>query len=33
MGMERDCAWGDGYTIKYIDNVLLSCTLESCIVV
>ena len=30
MGMEQDFAWGDGHTMQYADNVLLSCVLETC---
>lgn len=33
MGMERDIAWGDGHRMWYADDVLLSCTLETCIIV
>ena len=31
MGMERDFAWGNGCTMQWADDVLLSCTLETCI--
>ena len=27
--MERDFAWSDGCTMRYTDDVLLSCTLET----
>ena len=32
--MERDCTLGDGdgCTMQCVDNVLLSCTLETCMV-
>ena len=29
IGMKRDFALGDGYTMQYTDDVLLSCTLET----
>ena len=32
MGMERDFALGDGYTMQCVDDVLLRCTLENCMV-
>ena len=32
MGTERDFAWGDGHTVLCTDDVLLSCTLETCMV-
>lgn len=32
MGTKGDFAWGDGYTMKCADNVLLSCTLKTCFV-
>ena len=32
MGMEKDYAWGDGCLIQCTDDVLLSCTVETCMV-
>ena len=32
MGMERDFTLGDGGTMLCADDVLLSCTLETCMV-
>ena len=32
MGMERDSVWDDGHTRKYAEDVLLSFTLETCMV-
>ena len=32
MGTERDFAWGDGHTMQGADDVLLSCALETCLV-
>ena len=32
IGTEKDFAWGDGCTIQCTDDVLLSCTLETCMV-
>ena len=32
MGMEGNVAWGDGCTMDCVDDVLLSCTLEPCMV-
>ena len=29
-GTERDFAWDGGHMIQYADDVLLSCTLETC---
>ena len=31
-GMERDSTWGKGHTMQRADDVLLSCTLETCMV-
>ena len=32
MGVERDFTLGDGCTMQCADDVLVSCTLESCMV-
>ena len=32
MEMERDFAWDDGHTLQCANNVLLSYTLETCMV-
>ena len=32
MGMKRDFTLGDGHTMQYADDVLLSCTLETCMI-
>ena len=31
-GMERDFVWGDGNLLQCADGVLLSCILETCMV-
>lgn len=31
MGTKRDFAWGGGHTMKCADDVLLSCTLQTCL--
>ena len=30
MGTERELTWGDGLPMQCVDDVLLSCTLETC---
>ena len=30
--MERDFAWGGGHMTQCADDVLLSCTLETCMI-
>ena len=32
METEGDFAWGDGRTMQYVDDVILSCTFATCVV-
>ena len=32
MGMGRDFIWDDGRMVQHSDDVLLSCTLETCMI-
>ena len=32
VGLERDFAWGDGRTMQCAGDVLLSCTLDTCMI-
>ena len=32
MGTERDFVWGNGHMMQCADDVLLSCTLKTCLI-